>query len=374
MVILGAVTINYVSHLMLYTKIYHDGFDWLVQCQPFKLLDKYERWRKVADILKLSKTAKLRLEWIIYYYQGHSVIQTARHYGISRKTFYKWFSIFYEDNIYSMHKLEDQSKAPIHVRQREITPEQEMKIVNLRKKRIRYGKMKLKKLYEEEHNQPISSWKIQKTIEKYKLYYNPIKTAKIAKKREKSRQSQRKKRITELKLNKLPFYKKKAGYIIFLDTIVIYYNGLKRYIFTAIDKFSKVAFARTYKSKSSFNARDFLYRLLYLTDNKIKRIGHDNGTEFDGYFKQTCKKLNIEQYYTRVRTPQDNPDNERFNQTLEYEFIQLGNFTTNIEQFNKNLTEWLIEYNYIRPHQSLNYERPMEIGKVLPMWSSCTKY
>ena len=145
--------------------------------ESIKLLDKYERWRKVADILKLSKTAKLRLEWIIYYYQGHSVVQTARHYGISRKTFYKWFSVFYEDNIYSLHKLEDQSRAPIHVRQREITSLQEMRIVQLRKSRIRYGKMKLQKLYEREHKETISSWKIQKVIENKKLYYNPVKTA-----------------------------------------------------------------------------------------------------------------------------------------------------------------------------------------------------
>lgn len=338
--------------------------------KPFKLLDKYERWRKVADILKLSKTAKLRLEWIIYYYQGYNATQIARHYSISRKTFYKWFSVFYEDNIYSMHKLEDQSKEPIHVRQREITSLQEMRIVQLRKKRIRYGKMKLQKLYEREHGEIISSWKIQKVIEKYHLYYNPVKTAKIARKRQRS---QKKKRITELKLNKLPSYKKKAGYIICIDTIVIYYNGLKRYILTAIDKFSKVGFARMYKSKSSYNARDFLQRLMYLTDNKIKRIGHDNGSEFSGYFKQACAKLGIEQYYSRNHTPKDNPDNERFNQTLEYEFIKLGNFTTNIDKFNRNLTEWLIEYNFVRPHETLNYETPIEVSKVLPMWSSCAK-
>jgi len=338
-----------------------------------KLLDKYERWRKVADILKLSKTAKLRLEWIIYYYQGHNAAQSARHYGISRKTFYKWYGVFDQDNIYSLYKLENQSKAPIHTRQREITSLQEMRIVQLRKKRIRYGKMKLQKLYEREYQEPISSWKIQKIIEKYHLYYNPVKTARIASKRQRSRQSQRKKRITELQLNKLPSYKKKAGYIICLDVIVIYCNGLKRYIFTAIDKFSKVAFARMYKTRSSYNARDFLHRLLYLTDNKIDRVGHDNGTEFAGYFKQACDKLGIEQYHSRIRTPKDNPDNERFNQTLEYEFIQLGNFTTDVEQFNKNLTEWLIEYNFIRPHQTLNYETPIETAKVLPMWSSCTE-
>lgn len=339
-----------------------------------KLLDKYERWRKVADILKLSKTAKLRLEWLIYYYQGHNATQTARHYGISRKTFYKWYRVFYEDNIYSLYKLEDQSKAPHHVRQREVTPLEEMRIVQLRKSRIRYGKMKLQKLYQNQYQETISSWKIQKVIEKHHLYYNPIKTSRIASKTQKSRQSQRKKRITELKLNKLPFYKKKAGYIICIDTIVIYCNGLKRYILTAIDKFSKVGFARMYKNRSSYNARDFLQRLMYLTDSKIKRIGHDNGSEFSGYFKQACAKLGIEQYYNRNHTPKDNPDNERFNQTLEYEFIKLGNFTTDIDEFNRNLTEWLIEYNFVRPHETLNYETPIEVSKVLPMWSSCTRY
>ena len=337
--------------------------------KPLKLLDKYTRWRKVANILKLSKTAKLRLEWIIYYYEGHNATETAIHYGISRKTFYKYHNVFYEDNIYSMYKLEDQSKAPIHVRQREITSLQETRIIKLRRSRIKYGKMKLSKLYEREYKESISSWKIQKVIEKYHLYFNPIKTARIASKRNKS---QKKKRITELKLNKLPSYKKKAGYIICVDTIVIHWSGLKRYILTAIDKYSKVGFARMYKSKSSYNAKDFLYRLMYLTDNKIKRIGHDNGSEFAGYFKQACVKLGIEQYHSRNHTPKDNPDNERFNQTLEYEFIQLGNFTANVDTFNRNLTEWLIEYNFVRPHETLNYETPIQVSKVLPMWSSCT--
>ena len=341
-----------------------------LQRGPIKLLNKYVRWRKVAEILKISKTAKLRLEWIIYYHQDHNASQSARHFGISRKTFHKWFNEFDEDNIYTMYNLQDRSKAPHHVRQREITPLEEERIVKLRREHIRWGKMKLKKLYEREHDEEISSWKIQKVIEKKRLYFNPIKTAKIVRKRQRS---QKKKRITELKLNKLPLYKKKAGYIICLDTIVIYWNGLKRYIFTAIDKYGKAAFARMYKTKSSYNGRDFLHRLHYLLDGNVPRVGHDNGTEFEKYFKKACLELSIEQYYSRVRTPRDNPDNERFNQTLRHEFLQLGNFNPDPDVFNKALTEWLIEYNFVRPHETLNYETPMEFSKVLPMWSSCTK-
>jgi len=334
----------------------------------FVLMNEYDRWRKVAEILGLSKAAKLRLEWIIYY-QTHNASETAVHYGISRKTFYKWHGLFDRDNIYSLYKLEDKSKAPKHVRQREITPEQRLRIILLRKKRIRYGKMKLEKLYEQEYGEKISSWHIQKVIEEKQLYYNPIKTAKITRRRKKA---QKKKRITELQLNKLPFYKKKPGYIICIDTIIIYWNNIKRYIFTSIDKFGKVAFARMYNSKSSYNAQDFLKRLKYLLNDKMTNIQTDNGSEFSGYFRDACEKLNIVQYFSRVQTPKDNATNERFNRILKEEFLELGNFTPNTDLFNQKLTEWLIEYNFYRPHQALGYRTPIEISKVSPMWSSCT--
>ena len=341
--------------------------------QPIKLLSKYERWKKTAEKLKLSKEAKQRLNWIIYYYEksNKNASLTCRHYGISRKTFYKWFNQFDENNLCTLKNLENKSKVPKKFRQREITPIQEQRIIELRKKYIRYGKLKLQKIYQNKYDETISSWQIQKVIEDKKLYHNPIKTAKITKKR---LETQKKKRITELKLNKLSSYKKTAGYIICLDTIVIHWNKCKRYIFTAIDKYGKIAYARMYKNKSSKSGEDFLYRLHFLLDGNIPRVGHDNGTEFEQYFKQACEKLNIEQYYSRVRTPKDNPNNERFNRTLQEEFIQLGNFTTDVDKFNENLTEWLVEYNFHRPHQALNYQTPIEVSKVLPMYSSCTGY
>jgi len=334
-----------------------------------KLLDKYERWRQVAKILKLSKTARLRLEWIILYHEGSNASTVARHFGIARKTFYKWFKEFDEDNLYSLYKLEDKSKAPQHVRQREINPLEEQRVVALRKQYMYYGKMKLQKKYWIKYHENISSWKIQKVIEIKKLYPKPVKNAKIQRKRQRA---QKKKRITELALNQLPWYQKKAGYIICLDTIEILHSNLKRHIFTAIDKYGKVAFARMYKTKSSLNGQDFLYRLHYLLDGQVPRVGHDNGSEFEKYFKRGCQRFDIEQYYSRVRTPKDNPDNERFNQTLQKEFLNQGNFDPDPEIFNRRLTEWLIEYNFGRPHETLKYQTPMEFSQVLPMYSSCT--
>lgn len=333
----------------------------------FKLLNRYDRWRKVAQILKISKEARLRLEWVIYYYEGHKAAETGRHFGISRKTFYKWFARFQEDNLYSLYNLENQSKAPKTTRISEVTPLEEQRIIYTKKRQIRIGKDKLPVYYKRYFNSDISAWKCQMVIQKHKLYYHPEKNARITKKR---KNAIKKKRITELK--NLNWWQKKSGYIICLDTIVIYWNGVKRYIFTAIDKYGKVAFARMYKGKSTLNARDFLFRLNYLMDGNVPRVGHDNGSEFEKLFKRACQELKIEQYYSRIHTPKDNAVNERFNRTLKEEFISLGNFSSDPDVFNRNMTEWLIEYNFYRPHKSLGYKAPMEYSRLSPMYSSCT--
>ncbi len=133
-----------------------------------------------------------------------------------------------------------------------------------------------------------------------------------------------------------------------------------------------------YGSKSSKNAADFFKRMHYLLEGKIENIQTDNGSEFAKYFKEAIVKLNLSHYLSRPKTPTDNPFEERFNRTLKEEFIQLGNLTYDCNIFNRNLTEWLIEYNFNRPHQSLGYETPISFHykhhKVLPMYPSNTKH
>ena len=310
----------------------------------------------------------MRLEWLIYYQttaRGNASL-TCRHFGIAPKTFYKWLDRFEETKL---HTLEDQSRAPKQVRQKEYTHEQYVRVLELRRQYIRYGKLKLLRLYGNRHpgDQAISGWKIQCMIERSGLYFRPQKQAKINRKR---RLAQHRKKITELKIKRV------KGFLLCLDTVVLYWMGRKRYIVTAIDKWSRVAFARMYTTHSSYNARDFLYRLHYLLDGKIENIQTDNGSEFKRYFDQGCEKLKLIHYHSRVKTPKDNPNNERFNRTLQEEFIDLGNMTDDVKLFNQRLTEWLIHYNFERPHQSLDYMPPMNFTfkyhKVLPMYPSST--
>jgi transposase InsO family protein len=144
---------------------------------------------------------------------------------------------------------------------------------------------------------------------------------------------------------------------------------------------TKLGYARMYKNKSSRSAADFLYRLRYLVNQPIENLQTDNGSEFAWEFERATAKLGIQRYFSRVKTPKDNSEIERFNQTLEYEWLYNFNLCLDPEELNPGLTEWLIEYNFNRPHQSLDYLPPVayiekELAKirspVLPMWSAST--
>ena len=343
------------------TTILPPGFHWINDLNPFYDISKLGR---KTDI---SPEAKKRLKWMDYYRKIKNVKLTCRYFGIAPKTFYKWKKRF---DPHDLTSLEDRDRAPKNMRKSEITPEQESRIISLRKEFIRLGKLKLKKLYFKKHKEEISSWQIQRVIQKYKLYYNPKKNAKTTQKRRRAK-----------KKNKLIDYRKRKekGMLIVLDVIVIYWNNMKRYIFTALDEVGKVAFARMYSTKSSWAAKDFLERVLFLLGKDFQgkiSVGHDNGSEFHGMFMKACRQMKINQYWSRPRTPKDNAMCERFNRTLQEEFIELGNFTPDLNVFNHSLTEWLIHYNFVRPHTSLNFLTPMEFASqknhLLPMYSSHT--
>jgi len=171
-------------------------------------------------------------------------------------------------------------------------------------------------------------------------------------------------------------------FLFHINTIVIYWNNVKKYILTAVDHATKLGCAWMYKNKSSLVAADFLYRLRYLIDQPIVptcREQTDNGSEFAWEFELATAKLGIQRYFSRVKTPKGNPEIERFNEILEYEWLYNYNLSLDPEELNPRLTEWLVEYNFHRPHQSLAYLTPVEYiekelakirSPVLPMWSA----
>lgn len=331
-------------------------------------------WQKLREEgrAKLSAKAQLKFEWIIYYHtQGRkNVTKTSEQFGISRKTFHKWLNRFEKDHFQG---LEEISKTPHTKRKRTISRGQELRIVRLRQKYLRSGKMNLKKRYENMYQESISSWHIQKVIEEKGLYYDKKKIQRT-KKKQKQAQLQHKKRITTLLKHPLPHF------LWHVDTVVFTLKeGGYRYLLTAIDEVSKLAYARLYTTHTSRNAADFLKRLTYLTENQVVNIHHDNGSEFAKEFELACKQYAIEQWYSRPRTPKDNPVLERFNRTIQEEFVELAEVdVAETDLCNDLLLDWLIDYNAHRPHQTLDYLSPLQYlekhhNQVLPMSPSYTQ-
>lgn len=312
------------------------------------LLNRSDRWRGTAELLKLSAKARQKVEWFIYYYSrgGQNASRTVRYFGISKSVFYKWLAVFDPRNLKA---LEESSRAPVSRRGFVITRLQEDRLLTLRHANPEYGKMKLKTIYEREYQQPISSWKIQRVIEKYRLQRRPQKTD-----RQFQKQSLSKRKTIELKRQEVP------GFLVAFDSIEIYRNGKRRYIVTGIDTISKIAWARMYTTHSSATAKDLFIRLYAVVKGNILNTCQDNGSEFEKHFKELLTSLNIPQYFSRVKTPKDNPVCERFNGTLKREFLRQGNWTTDVQEFNRRLTQWLLKYNLYRPHQSLNYLTPFQ--------------
>ncbi len=340
-----------------------------------KPIDIPEKWILLRGLGKdfLSLKAQEKLEWIIFYHNisGRNALTTASYFGINPKTLHKWIGRFNEKNLTS---LEEQSRRPRRVRGWMVTKEEEVNIVDLRKRNLEYGKKKLQVLYRKEYKEYISTWKIERVVRKYNLYPDKIKHDYLVEKRKKNKA---KLRIHEVKdaIREVNEF----GFLWHIDAIIIWWYGQRRIIFTAIEDKTKIAFARVYKTNTSGYAEDFLKRLMYLADGKINIMHQDNGSEFQGAFERACQTLGILQIYSRPHTPKDNPSLEKFNSTIQYEWLSLSVVgLDDIEEANKDLTHWLIKYNSYRPHQTLDYKTPLEYAqntffKVLPMWSASTQ-
>jgi transposase len=74
--------------------------------------------------------------------------------GISRKTFHQWKNRYDPKRL---ETLEEASRRPKRTRQWEVSQVQELRILMLRRKYIRYGKEKIAVLYAEEYGEAISS-------------------------------------------------------------------------------------------------------------------------------------------------------------------------------------------------------------------------
>lgn len=152
----------------------------------------------------------------------------------------------------------------------------------------------------------------------------------------------------------------RAGDLVVLDSIVEYIgpNFKKLYFVTCVDLATRIGLAVAATSHSSIPAKRVLEAMESVLQTKIKAVLTDNGSEFLAHFHKACVERKIEHFFTRPRTPKDNAACERFNQTLQRNFYWRTDLTKPVHQINADLSQWLVEYNIIRPHETLGMRPP----------------
>jgi len=90
-------------------------------------------------------------------------------------------------------------------------------------------------------------------------------------------------------------------YLVEIDTIVRFVNGIKLYVINAVDIYTRFEFAYSYRTLTSKNISDFLDKLFDVYPGKIHTVQTDNGLEFHKYFHGNLVKRGIKHVYIYPR-------------------------------------------------------------------------
>lgn len=181
------------------------------------------------------------------------------------------------------------------------------------------------------------------------------------------------------KINKIPekekekankFKEYEPGYLHIDVTYLPKIDGIKYYLFVAIDRATRTLYYQIYEAKTSKNAESFMLECLEFFPFGITHVLTDNGLEFTNrlikskkgnYCKKpsklddVCTKNNIDHRLTKPFTPRTNGMVEKANDIIKCGTIKINQYS-NVRQMNNDLLRFLIHYNLYRRHGSLRRE------------------
>jgi transposase InsO family protein len=134
------------------------------------------------------------------------------------------------------------------------------------------------------------------------------------------------------------------------------------YLHIAIDDHSRISFAAILPDQKHTSAIRFFHmaRAHYSRFGfGVKRILTDNGSCYRHWiFQKTLREQNLKHRFTRAYRPQTNGKAERFIQTALREWAYARSYQNSTER-EIELDSWLHDYNFHRPHASLNLNPPV---------------
>lgn len=164
------------------------------------------------------------------------------------------------------------------------------------------------------------------------------------------------------------------GALVALDTIERHELGTRRYIITVEDIYSRFSFAWCTTSHASKAAEEFFASWCQVFPYVTRFVLTDNGSEFKKHFTTALHHLQITHYHTYPKTPKMNAHIERFNRTIQEEFVDHHReLLRDPDQFNAALMEYLCFYNTKRVHHAFaNKLTPVEkLLQYRPLAADC---
>ena len=297
---------------------------------------------------------------IINFYREFGLAATLCAFEISRATLMRWQQNYKQ---HGARGLIPCSRKPLRSRQSAISQALISFVLNYRYEHPRVCQYTIKPeldRYCKEHSlQTISTSSIERIIRKLKeqgkMPDNKQFSLYAKSGRLKSKSTKHYKKLRRGKYNPdIP------GDIVQVDSVHLVSDGIKKYLITAIDLKSRFAFSEVYGSLNSLNAKDFMQKLQQVTPFKINRIQTDNGSEFAKNFIEYVKEQELIHYHNYPKCPKSNAYVERFNRTIQEQFVQCTPYAPDSADFKKELADYIIWYNTKRVHSGLKYITPMQ--------------
>ena len=148
----------------------------------------------------------------------------------------------------------------------------------------------------------------------------------------------------------------------------------KLFLFVAIDRTSKFAFAKLVEKANRVTASAFLVALIEAVPYKIHTVLTDNGIQFtfppryaDGptahyvthMFDMRCRENGIEHRLTKPHHPWTNGQVERMNRTLKDATVRRYHYDSH-DQLREHLENFLVAYNFAKRLKTLRGLTPYE--------------
>jgi len=147
-------------------------------------------------------------------------------------------------------------------------------------------------------------------------------------------------------------------------------NGVKYYLFVAIDRATRTLYYKVYDAKTSANAENFMKECLDFFPFGITHVLTDNGLEFTNRLLKdkkgqyctkpskldvVCQENDIDHRSTKPFTPKTNGMVEKANDIIKNGTIKKTKYNS-LEEMNDDLMNFLVYYNIYRRHGSLRRE------------------